>query len=180
MATLRLAPVLGTLVVLTGLAGCGAYTNVPAQVHVTHIEPATVGVVFSGTNPPQFTNPTVTITGEPGSIGTNLWKANIAYKVGTETAEKAMFLTDSAISLRVEPSMLKSYGTSGNSSTAPEFVLGSGKAVMPVVNQKILDYAKSTDPKPGSLNAIVTLTGGDDALWPTNVTFQIPIVFSGQ
>lgn len=184
MASHRMVAALGALTLLTWLSGCGWYTNVPAQLHVASIDPSTVSVVFNGTNPPQFTNPTVTLAGEPGSIGADLSDAAISYtdpsKTGNASAITALNMPGQGIGLRVEAAYLKSYGTTGNTSTNPEFVAGTGKAVLPIVNQRVLDYAKQGDPKPGSVTAYVVLKGLDDAHLPAQVAFFVPVVFSGQ
>lgn len=171
----------GGVALLLGLAGCGWYTNVPAQIRVQNVEPATVGVVFAN-NVGQFTNPTITAMGEQGSIGVTYHTATIAYyESSTATKNKIDGLSaNTNINMRVEGSFLKSYPTAGQGATQPnEFVVGSGKAVLPIVNQAVLSYATSTSPKPGTITAYVVLDGTDDAKYPTQLKFYIPITFAG-
>ncbi|MNY46504.1 hypothetical protein D3C86_1816880 [compost metagenome] len=49
--------------------------------------------------------------------------------------------------------------------------------MLPVVNQKVLEYASSN--KPGTITATVELSGLDDAKFNTVLNVNVPIVFSG-
>lgn len=169
-----------SLPLLLALSGCGWYTNVPAQIRVQNVEPATVGVAFSN-NVGQFTNPTVTAIGEYGSIGVTYYKATITYHDSSSARSKIDALSNNTnINLRVEPSFLKTYPTSGQTTTQPsEFIAGSGKAVLPIVNEAVLSYATSTNPKPGTITAYVVLDGTDDAKFPAQLNFYVPITFAG-
>jgi hypothetical protein len=151
------------------LASCGWYTNVPAQIHVQSIVPATVGVVVTGANS-TFTNPTVTAVGEYGSIGATYTVCNVTYADQTGHAISNLS-TNLAINLRVEGATLASYPKG-----AP--VQGTGNAVLPIVNKAVLDYYSTN--KPGALTATVGLSGTDDAHYPVSLTTNVPISFSGQ
>lgn len=162
---------IGIVAACAALSGCGWYTNVPAQVGVVNIEPATVQVALEGSKA-TFTNPTVTLQGQYGSVGTTFGRADISYDKDSGIGNKSM-----AMSLRVEPTYLKKYPketTAGN--TDLEFTAGSGKALLPVVDQSVVDALKTKR----SITATVTLVGLDDASFPTSVTLYVPIVSTGQ
>ncbi|HEY9856469.1 MAG TPA: hypothetical protein V6D05_12080 [Stenomitos sp.] len=161
---------IGIIAVVAALSGCGWYTNVPAQVSVVNIEPATVQVAIEGTKV-TFTNPTVTVQGQNGSIGTTFGTATVSYDKDSGIASKSM-----AMSLRVEPTYLKKYPTESSTTTDVEFTPGSGKALLPVVDQSVVDALKTKR----SITATVTLLGLDDAQFPTSVTLYVPIVSTGQ
>lgn len=166
---------IGAVALLVGLAGCGWYTNVPAQISVQGVEPGTVGVVFPSSGPPTFTNPTLTAIGEQGSIGATYTQAQLAYfdsagKAISDLEAKGVFLN-----LRVAPASLTPY--TSDSTKDRTFTQGTGKAMMPVVSQKVLDYAKAN--KPGPITAQVLLIGKDDAKFDTTLNVYVPIVFSG-
>lgn len=164
---------IGILAAFAALTGCGWYTNVPAQISVASVEPATVLVTIEGAKA-SFTNPTVTLKGQNGSIGATYTKADVVYKVGAESAgiaNKSMY-----INLRVDPTYLKKYPAETSTTKEVEFTPGSGQAVLPIIDQDVIDAGKSKR----SMTAIVTLTGGDDANFGTSLPIYVPIVFTGQ
>lgn len=161
---------IGILAVFAALSGCGWYTNVPAQVSVVNIEPATVQVTLEGAKA-TFTNPTVTLQGQYGSLGTTFGRADVSYDKDSGIGTKSM-----AMSLRIEPTYLKKYPTETSTTKDVEFVAGGGKAVLPLVDQSVVDALKTKR----SVTATVTLMGLDDANYPTNVTLYVPIVSTGQ
>ncbi len=162
---------IGILAVLAALSGCGWYTNVPAQLSVTNIEPATVQVTIEGSKA-TFTNPTVTVQGQNGSLGATFGRADIKYDGDSGIGNKSM-----AMSLRVEPTYLKKYPRESLTNTQDlEFVAGTGKAVLPIVDQSVVDALKAKR----SVTATVTLMGLDDANYPTSLTLYVPIVSTGQ
>lgn len=166
---------IGAVALLVGLAGCGWYTNVPAQISVQGVEPGTVGVVFTSSGAPAFTNPTITAIGEQGSIGATYTQASLTYFDGAGKAISELEAKGVFLNLRVEPSSLTPY--SGTGTTDRTFKQGTGKAMLPVVNQKVLDYAKAN--KPGPVTAQVSMLGQDDAKFPAALNVYVPIVFSG-
>ncbi|MBO9541312.1 hypothetical protein J7643_12045 [bacterium] len=166
---------IGAVALVLGLAGCGWYTNVPAQISVQSVEPGTVGVVFNGSSPPAFTNPTVTAIGEQGSLGATYTHAAITYFDSSSTPIKELDAKDVFLNLRVAPASLTPY--TSDASKERTFTQGTGKTVLPIVNQKVLDYGTSN--KPGTLTAQVVLTGLDDAQFGTILKINVPIVFSG-
>jgi hypothetical protein len=166
---------IGAIALLLGLAGCGWYTNVPAQISVQGVEPGTVGVAFDTSGSPTFTNPTITAIGEQGSIGATYVKAEVTY---FDSANKAISELDAKgvfLSLRVSPASLTPY--SSDPTKDRTFTQGIGKTVLPIVSQKVLDYAKTN--KPGTIYAHVLMIGEDDAKFGTTLNAYVPIVFSG-
>ncbi|MNX88006.1 hypothetical protein D3C86_1199610 [compost metagenome] len=166
---------IGAVALVMGLAGCGWYTNVPAQISVQSVEPGTVGVVFNGNSPPAFTNPTVTATGEHGSIGATYTQAQLTYFDGAGKAITELDAKGVYLNLRVAPASLTPY--TSDTSKDRTFTQGTGKAMLPIVNQKVLEYATSN--KPGTITAQVVLVGLDDAQFGSTLRVNVPIVFSG-
>lgn len=161
---------IGILAAFAVLTGCGWYTNVPAQLSVVSIEPATVQVAIEGSKV-TFTNPTVTVQGQNGSIGATFGQANVTYSEGSGIGKKSL-----AMSLRVEPTYLKKYPTETSTSKEVEFTPGTGKGLLPIVDQAVVDALKTTR----SMTATVTLVGVDDANYPTSLTLYVPITSTGQ
>lgn len=160
---------IGILAVFAGLSGCGWYTNVPAQVSVVSIEPSTVQVAIEGAKV-AFTNPTVTVQGQNGSIGTTFGRADISY------GSSGIATRNLALSLRVEPTYLKKYPSESATTKDVEFMAGTGKAILPLVDQDVVDALKTKR----SVTATVVLRGRDDANFLSNLTIYVPIVSTGQ
>lgn len=165
-----------SVLLASGLSSCGWYTNVPAQVHVQNVDPGTVSIVYNGATT-TFTNPTVSAISEPGSIGVTYSDAKINY-IGADG--KSALTADMGINLRVEASVPTSTpnNASGGQTGGTTVVATIGKSVFPIVNSQVLGYGKSNNN--GSLSAQVTMTGIDDAHFPSTLVFYVPIVFSGQ
>lgn len=159
---------IGILAVFAALSGCGWYTNVPAQLSVLSVEPSTVHVAIEGAKV-TFTNPTVTVQGQNGSVGALFTQANVTY--GDAVPKKTMYLN-----LRVEPTYLKKYPSESATTKEVEFTPGSGKVMLPIIDQDVIDAGKTKR----SITAAVKLIGLDDARIPSELDVYVPIVFTGQ
>ncbi len=186
-----------------GLPGCGWYTNVPAAINVINIEPSTVAVEYLLSKPDgtikgitaKYTNPTVTMAGQPGSIGATFKNMGIAYyspgagvccgniipdiNAGKELRMKAFVRVDSS-------AMREDYEKGYQEMDPAEFqkkrlTIGQSKFVVPVVTNDVLALAAPAPGKgtrPTIIYAQVILEGEDDARWPYTKELFIPITFS--
>ncbi len=180
-----------------GASGCGWYTNVPAMITVKSVEPATVTVEFTKNKTDQtvvskYTQPTITLEGQPGSIGATFKDMRIAYyrpsqgaapNLGTPMAEvsggkelylKAFVRVDTS-ALHEDPS--KAY-LEMKDIADKRLIIGVSKFVAPVITREILDLGDPTATARVSLIfARVVIEGEDDAKWPYSKEIFIPISF---
>lgn len=180
-----------------GMAGCGWYTNVPAMIHVKSVEPATVTVEFTKNKTDnvvtaKYTQPTITLESQPGSIGATFKDMRIAYydrSLGQgPDPKKPMPEIGGGQELylkayvRVEPSTLHEDPSKGylEMKDIPDkrLVIGSAKFVAPVITNEVLalgDPASST--RKSLIFCRVVIEGEDDAKWPYSKEVFIPISF---
>lgn len=167
------------------LAGCGWYTNVPAQIRVKSIDPITVtykepSAGAKATYDATVNNAVLTLTGEPGSIGASFKNAKIRYFVpgGKDPVIEKSYPID----LRIESSGFredprKDELDDGNWSER-KLIIGTGQLALPMlIDRAVLDYGfqKSSS----SLYALIEFTGEDDAKYPQFLEVSVPIVFQG-
>ena len=172
------APVLAGL--LAALSACTTlpYSNPPAQIRVQSMDPSTVTVTFKGNDPATFTQPTATLTSEPGSIGATFRVAKVNYR---RAGGAINGLSDSVLSVagRVEASPLATVPVGGQPGNTTNTAVSAGKGtfVLPVITGELLTVAKAQ--QIGSCVAAITLEGEDDAKFPVSVSTQITVVFVG-
>ncbi len=179
---------------LAPLSACGWYTNVPAQIHVKSVAPSSITVTYKepGSGAKAIYDATIsdavlTLAGDPGSIGATFYSVDVKFTDGTagngEPVE-ASGLTKQVIdmSLRVEPSVFREDPRKDELNDAKweegKLIIGTGQmSLAAVVNRQVLDFGfKRTS---NVVNAQITLSGYDDAKFPTSLTVNVPIVFTG-
>ncbi|MBC7543093.1 MAG: hypothetical protein H7338_10210 [Candidatus Sericytochromatia bacterium] len=169
-------------IALTGLlSACGQYTNFPARIHISG-ESNLVGEVtyaFDSANKPAVTvkNPKLTLVGEAGSIGITFDKMNITYTGVPDTFPKLNLTTG----LRVDSSHNFERTVAGDKTIVAKLVQGKGVMDLPVVTPEVIKIGNPFNNAGGfistPISAIVTLSGVDDALWPVEIQFGVPINF---
>ena len=180
-----------------GIAGCGWYTNVPAMIHVKSVEPATVTVEFKTNKADQavtatYTNPTITLEGQPGSIGATYKDMRIAYYDRAVSKEPDLNKPMAEVAggqeaylkafVRVEPSTQREDPSKGYIEMAgmseKRLISGTAKFVAPIITNEILSLG---DPKATTRKSLIfariVLTGEDDAKWQAVKEIFIPITF---
>ena len=174
--------VLASVCVLPGAlwSGCTTvpFSNPAAQLRVQTMDPSTITVTFKGTDPASFTQPTATLTTEPGSIGASFKIAKVSYRRSGAAISNVPDLTLS-VAGRVEASPLAAVPVGGQpgNSTNTAVVAGKGTFVLPVITGELLIAAKAQ--QIGSCVAIISLEGEDDAKFPVSIASQVTIVFVG-
>jgi len=180
---------------MTPVTSCGMYTNVPAQIHVKSVLPASITVNYKepavgakATYEAAISDAVLTLAGEPGSIGATFYSVNVTFTDGTTQKDgnpvAAAGLTKQAIdmSLRVESSVFREDPRKDELSDKNwedgKLIIGTGQMSLGAfVNREVLDYGfKSTS---NVVTALITLSGYDDARFPTSLTVNLPIVFTG-
>ncbi|MNR81283.1 hypothetical protein D3C72_120230 [compost metagenome] len=182
--------------VMAPLAGCGWYTNVPAQIHVKSVAPSAITVTYKepgtgakATYDATISDAVLTLAGDPGSIGATFYQVKVDFTDGTTQDDKgnpakATGLSTQAIdmSFRVEPSVFREDPRKDELGTKNweegKLIIGTGQMSLgAIVNRQVLDYGfKRTS---NVVTALVTLSGYDDAKFPTSVTVNVPITFTG-
>jgi hypothetical protein len=167
-------------VMVAVLSGCTnvPYSNPPAQIRVQTMEPSTVTVTFKGTDPATFTQPTATLTSEPGSIGANFKVAKVSYR-RAGAAINGLADGNFSVAGRVEASPLATVPVGGQpgNTTNTTVTPGKGTFVLPVITGELLTQAKAQ--QLGSCVVVITLEGEDDSRFPVSVATQITVVFVG-
>ena len=176
------------------LAGCGWYTNVPAQIHIKSVSPSAITVNYKepaagakALYEATISDAVLTLAGDPGSIGATFYSVNVKFTDGTSGNGQpgaATGLTEQAIdmSFRVEPSVFREDPRKDELGTGNweegKLIIGTGQMSLgAVVNRQVLDYGfKRTS---NVVTALVTLSGYDDAKFPATVTVNVPITFTG-
>lgn len=170
---MRLKRGFASLSLMAVLAGCGLYTNIPAQVQLDAPPSSVVATVDykvqQGTISAEINNPTVTLAGEPGSIG-------VTYdEIAIEYLPQGLNLNPSTVviagSIRVPSS--HQFDENGNA------VVGTATTELPIISSQVVALGSpNTDGRINSqISAKVTLSGTDDAGFPASYTFFVPINF---
>lgn len=166
------------------LAGCGMYTNLPAQIRVGEVKPAKVTFEkpdASGVREVNIEQGTVTLIGEPGSIGVTYEKMNIDYLAINESTVPQGELPpmDLRMSVRVGSSNFPGdvKGPLEQDKIGQTVQAGVGTFTVPVVTKFVEQYGLKTNV--GALTAQVRLSGQDDAGLPADMVLYVPIVFHG-
>lgn len=182
------------------LAGCGWYTNLPANIMVKEIDPSAVTINYTtttssgtSTTTAQYTQPSVVLEGAPGSVGVTYTLLTITY-YQTNNAASASVVSSinpvfSSQTIRVDSSALRSNYLAGNqdmvgldpsatNNQKQPLVIGVASASLPVVDADVVHFGS---PSSGStakqIYADVALDGIDDAHIKSHLEFEIPISF---
>lgn len=183
-----LGAALAPLALAAALPGCGTFTNVPAMINVQDLKPAVLTYQFTngtaGAREIKIDQPTVTLVGQPGSIGVTYDRMIVTYlDAQTEAPADRNKLPPLSLrsTFRVASSALP--GTTGASGLIDQTKVGqqvfasSTTITLPVVNSYVEQYGLSLF-TPG-VTAQVQLQGSDDAGFPADLAFYVPISFVG-
>lgn len=153
------------------VSSCGYYTNIPAQIKLgapTDSITATVTYTVGGSN--QLTadikNPTISLEGEPGSIGVTYDQIAIKYLPDSVSPEVVI-----AGSIRVP--------SSHQFDADNKLVVGHTKTELPIISSNIVQLGSplASNRITTQVSAQVTLSGTDDAGFPASYQFFVPINF---
>lgn len=161
------------LILLSGITlGCGYYTNVPAQYHIVQSADTSltgeVAYSFTGTSYTYTVkNPKLMLEGEPGSIGLTFDTLTIEY-------------TPESVAQKLPPvTILTTFrlGSSHFRDGSGNLIKGTGVEEIPVISSKVAAYGSSQLEIIPQISARVSLKGLDDAGFPVDITFGVPINF---
>lgn len=170
---MRLKRGFASLFLMAALAGCGLYTNVPAQIQLDAPPDSIVATVDykvqQGTITAEIKNPTITLVGEPGSIGVTYDEISIEYLPSGLNLNPPTVVI--AGSIRVPSS--HQFDENGNA------IPGKATTELPIISSQVVALGSpNTDGRINSqISAKITLNGTDDAGFPSSYTFFIPINF---
>lgn len=182
------------------LSGCGWYTNVPAQITVVEVKPGrvTYGPVVDNVHSTAVEDPTVTLRAEPGSIGSTFNSIDITFYKDLGATSDGTTLKSIPVGNRL-PAMHVGLSFHVDSSNFPSDPLNVnpieqadvGQKVYvgrytfspPVMTRLVEEYgmlpSNDTDTNQPGVFADCVLHGADDANFPAEVEFWVPITFSG-
>jgi hypothetical protein len=174
---------------VAALPGCGYFTNVPAQIVVAEVKPATL-VYGEGTtgNTIKIDSPEATLRTDAGSIGATFnsiyvqyYDINRAPIATTKLPQLQLGMT-----VRVEGSQYSSNPLDpANAITQAEqgqkVWFGRTTVPLPIVTRHVEQYGGDTTStgNQAGIWAMVTMKGVDDANFDTSLIFYVPIMFSG-
>lgn len=176
--------VLLSLSAALAVAGCGLYTNIPAQIHVSEVKPATVTydqADASGGRAAKTEQGQLTLIGDPGSIGATFEEMTIDYLEINKApvAKTELPPMDLRMSVRVTssnfPTDIKQ--PLQQAAVGVSVQAGTGTVTLPVVTRFVEQYGLRTNV--GALTAQVQLSGFDDAGLPIKLAVYVPIIFHG-
>lgn len=156
------------------LAGCGLYTNIPAQIKIASasdagLKASVTYTVDQNRISAEVKNPTLVLEGEPGSIGVTYDTINIEYlPPSLNLNPRVIRITGS---LRVPSS--HQFDKDGN------VIVGKGQIELPVISSHVVELGNplSQSRINSQISAKVTLEGVDDAGWPASLDVYVPINF---
>lgn len=159
------------------LAGCGLYTNIPAQIKVGVAENTTATVTYSVDQnriSADVKNPKVTLEGEAGSIGVTYDEITIEYLPPSLSLNPRTVTI--AGSIRVPSS--HQFGAA-NTAGVREVIPGKTTTEIPVISSHVVQLGNplSAGRINSQISAKVTLKGLDDAGFPASIDFFVPINF---
>ncbi len=143
------------------ISSCGQYTNFPGQFHVSGTSDLVAEISYDSSKNAKIKLPKLIIKGEPGSIGATFESMNINYG----TADISSY--NVPVSFRIDSSHFRD--------EKDNVVVSGGTYDLPVISAKVIEYGKRVNVN--NLNATITLTGSDDANWPTTLQIGVPIIF---
>lgn len=172
---------------VTALPGCGYFTNVPAQIVVADVKPATL-VYGEGTtgNTIKIDSPEVTVRTDAGSIGATFNSIYVQYYDTNRAPIPATKLPQLQLGMtaRVEGSQYSSNPLDpANALTQAEqgqkVWIGRTTIPLPIVSRHVEEYGGDAAANQAGIWAMVTMKGVDDANFDTSLIFYVPIMFSG-
>jgi hypothetical protein len=176
------------LAALASASACGLYTNVPAQIKVAQVVGATLFYekpdATDGWREVKIEDPTMTLVGEPGSIGVTYEKMKVDYLQINEKPVAAGEIPpmDLRVSIRVESSNFPSDPLAGPLSREQMGValaVGKTTVTLPIVTRHVSAYGAKVSENVAALSAQLTLKGVDDAGYPAELIVYVPITFQG-
>jgi hypothetical protein len=164
------------LTVASVFSACGQYTNFPARVHISGESNLVGEVTYTTDAQGKVTavakNPKLIVIGEAGSVGATFDSMNITYQGVPDTfAAKVVNLKTG---LRVDSSHNFERTINPDKTIVTKMIPGKGNMDLPVVNP---DVIRSGLTLLTPVTAVVTLQGIDDAGFPVDLQFGVPINF---
>jgi hypothetical protein len=156
------------------VAGCGLYTNIPAQIKISPSTDSTISASVTYTVDQsrisaEIKNPKISLEGEPGSIGVTYDTITISYLPESLSLNpKVVTITGS---VRVASS--HQFDKDGN------VIVGKGQVELPIISSHVVELGNplSQGRINSQISAKVTLQGVDDAGWPASLDIYVPINF---
>jgi len=180
-----------TLLASLAMTGCGFYTNIPAQILIGEVKPATLNyelIRTDGTREIKIEVPTVTLRAEPGSIGFTVDTLKVTYfravGSGKEQIDPAKIppLT-LGTTFRVESSNFPSDPSGPNidqTAVGKSIYVGRYTYTLPIITRHVEAFgALPANYQDAAIYAQVSMSGVDDANFPSTYTFFVPITFNG-
>lgn len=177
------------LTTLASLSACGFYTNVPAQIKVAQVVGGNLlyekpDLSDGGRRSVTITEPTMTLVGEPGSIGVTYDTIKVDYlqinlKPVPATEIPPM---DLRVSMRVESSNFPSDLLTGpltREQMGVSLQIGKATVKLPIITRHVSAYGAKLSENVAALTAQLRISGTDDAGFPANIDVYVPITFQG-
>lgn len=174
---------------ILSLAGCGWYTNVPAQIAVHSVKPGRVTYEppdTRGIREIKVEPAVVTIQGEPGSIGASFTEMSVTYKlINLSNASSKLPMLRMGFTFRVDSSVYPTQPTAariGQAEQGTAIDVGKRELEFPVITRHVEQFGLETQAPEGNaamVTADCSCIGADDANLPITLNVQIPIYFSG-
>lgn len=173
---MKIAHRLAALGLAAALAGCGLYTNIPAQIKLGAAQTSTATVTYTVDQnriSADVKNPSITLEGEPGSIGVTYNEIAIEYLPASLSLNPRQVVI--AGSIRVPSSHQFSESEGGSR----QVVVGKTTTEIPVISSHVVQLGNplSANRINSQISAKVTLRGTDDAGFPASIEFFVPINF---
>jgi hypothetical protein len=181
----RIATMLA-LTVASAVSACGQYTNFPARIKISgesnlvgevsyQFDQSTSGVKVTATTK----NPKLILIGEAGSVGATFDTMNITYQgVPDNFGSKSVNLK---AGLRVDSSHNFERTVAADKTTVTKVIQGKGQMDLPIVSAEVVRVGNPFNNSGGyisaPISAVVTLQGIDDAGFPIDLQFGVPINF---
>jgi hypothetical protein len=181
----RIAALIALTAASVGSA-CGQYTNFPARIKISgesnlsaevnyQFESATGGTKVTATTK----NPKLVLMGEAGSVGATFDTMNITYQgVPDNFGSKSVNLK---AGLRVDSSHNFERTVAADKTTVTKMIPGKGQMDLPIVSAEVVRVGNPFNSAGGfisaPISAVVTLQGIDDAGFPVDIQFGVPINF---
>lgn len=171
-------------------AGCGWYTNIPAQVAVHSVKPGRVTYEppdTRGIREIKVEAPVVVLQTEPGSIGVNFDSMTVTYRLINRSVVSASKLPglQMGFSFRVDSANYPVQPAAAKVPQADQGVtvdVGKRELEFPVITRHVEQFGLETQAPEGNapmVTAECTLSGVDDANLGVSLPVFVPIYFSG-
>ncbi|MEZ0367463.1 MAG: hypothetical protein ACAI44_00090 [Candidatus Sericytochromatia bacterium] len=157
---------------ITGLAGCGLYTNIPAQIKLGASDNMTATVTYTVDQnriSADVKNPKVALEGEAGSIGVTYNEIRIDY------LPESLSLNPRSVVIAGSIRVPSSHQFDANNKVVP----GRTVTELPIISSHVVQLGNplSAGRINSQISAKVTLSGTDDAGFPASIVFFVPINF---